>query len=42
MGGLSILVHAVRLNTLEFSSAKGITWCGSGYEPFRAPRRPAN
>ena len=35
MGGLSILVHAVRLNTLEFSSAKGITWCGSEYAPFR-------
>ena len=37
MGGLSILVHAVRLNTLEFSNAKGITWCGSEYAPFRAP-----
>ena len=35
MGGLSILVHAVRLNTLEFSSAKGITWSGSEYAPFR-------
>lgn len=40
MGALSILVHAVRLNTLEFSSAKGITWSGVAYRPFRA-RRPA-
>ena len=39
MGGLSILVHAVRLNTLEFSSAKGVTWSGFEYEPFRT--RPA-
>lgn len=38
MGALSILVHAVRLNTLEFSSAKGITWSGSAYRPFRAAR----
>lgn len=36
MGALSILVHAVRLNTLEFSSAKGITWSGAPYRPFQA------
>lgn len=35
MGALSILVHAVRLNTLEFSNAKGITWSGYDYRPFR-------
>ncbi len=35
MGALSILVHAVRLNTLEFSNHKGITWSGYAYEPFR-------
>lgn len=34
MGALSILVHAVRLNTLEFSNAKGITWAGQPYLPF--------
>lgn len=34
MGALSILVHAVRLNTLEFSNAKGITWSGQPYAPF--------
>lgn len=36
MGGLSILVHAVRLNTLEFSGAKGVTWCGRPFKPFRS------
>jgi len=35
MGGLSILVHAVRLNTLEFSGAKGLSWAGFAYKPFR-------
>ena len=35
MAGLSILVHAVRLNTLEFSNHKGITWSGLAFRPFR-------
>jgi len=35
MAGLSILVHAVRLNTLEFSNHKGITWSGFAFKPFR-------
>lgn len=35
MGALSILVHAVRLNTLEFSNHKGITWAGYAFNPFR-------
>ena len=35
MGALSILVHAVRLNTLEFSNHKGVTWSGYAYTPFR-------
>lgn len=37
MGALSVLVHAVRLNTLEFSNAKGITWSGVPYIPFKQP-----
>lgn len=36
MAGLSILVHAVRLNTLEFSNHKGITWSGFAFNPFRS------
>ena len=39
MGSLSILVHAVRLNTLEFSNAKGITWSGQAYNPFKHPQQ---
>ena len=35
MAGLSVLVHAVRLNTLEFSNHKGITWSGARFAPFR-------
>jgi V/A-type H+-transporting ATPase subunit I len=31
---LSVLVHAVRLNTLEFSSHVGLTWSGYAYRPF--------
>ena len=39
MGALSILVHAVRLNTLEFSGAKGVTWCGIPFKPFTAKEK---
>ena len=39
MGALSVLVHAVRLNTLEFSNAKGITWSGQPYAPFCQPQQ---
>ena len=35
MAGLSILVHAVRLNTLEFSNHKGVSWSGYSYSPFK-------
>jgi len=31
----------VRLNTLEFSNHKGITWSGFAYKPFRR-RVPAS
>ncbi|MDR1446776.1 MAG: V-type ATP synthase subunit I, partial [Treponema sp.] len=31
---LSVLVHAVRLNTLEFSGHAGLTWAGHAYKPF--------
>lgn len=39
MGALSILVHAVRLNTLEFSNHKGVAWGGFAYRPFRRQAR---
>ena len=31
---LSVMVHGVRLNTLEFSSHVGLTWSGFAYKPF--------
>ena len=38
MAGLSILVHAVRLNTLEFSNHKGVSWAGYAFSPFRSAK----
>lgn len=35
---MSILVHGVRLNTLEFSSHVGLEWTGFRYEPFSSKR----
>jgi V/A-type H+-transporting ATPase subunit I len=32
---LSLLVHGVRLNTLEFSGHVGLTWSGIPYMPFK-------
>ena len=34
MNVLSVVVHGVRLNTLEFSNHLGLTWSGFKYEPF--------
>lgn len=34
MNALSVIVHGVRLNTLEFSNHLGLTWSGFKYEPF--------
>ena len=31
---LSVIVHGVRLNTLEFSQHLGMTWSGTKYKPF--------
>lgn len=32
---LSVIVHGVRLNTLEFSTHLGMSWSGFKYEPFK-------
>jgi V/A-type H+-transporting ATPase subunit I len=32
---MGVLVHGVRLNTLEFSSHIGMAWTGQPYRPFR-------
>ena len=34
LGFLSVLVHAIRLNTLEFSNHIGLQWAGIFYRPF--------
>ncbi len=35
MGALSVVVHGVRLNMLEFSRHLGMEWSGVPYRPFR-------
>jgi len=34
MGPMSVLVHGVRLNILEFSGHAGVSWSGENYEPL--------
>ncbi len=34
MGALSVVVHGVRLNMLEFSNRLGMEWTGQTYRPF--------
>lgn len=34
LGPMSILVHGVRLNVLEFCSHAGVSWIGFSYKPF--------
>ena len=34
LGALGVLVHGVRLNTLEFSQHVGVVWAGVRYRPF--------
>jgi V/A-type H+-transporting ATPase subunit I len=35
MGALSVIVHGVRLNMLEFSGHLGMEWSGKPYKPFK-------
>ncbi len=35
LGCMSVIVHGVRLNLLEFSGHLGMAWTGRPYEPFR-------
>ena len=35
LGAMGILVHGLRLNTLEFSSHAGIQWGGVHFKPFK-------
>ena len=42
MGFLSVVVHGVRLNLLEFSGQLGMEWSGIAYEPFREIKQEKN
>ena len=42
MGLLSVVVHGVRLNLLEFSGQLSMEWTGYKYEPFRETVETAN
>ncbi|MBU0711789.1 YSIRK-type signal peptide-containing protein, partial [bacterium] len=35
MGLLSVIVHGIRLNVLEFSGQLGMEWAGYEYKPFK-------
>jgi len=35
LGAMGVMVHGIRLNTLEFSSHAGVEWAGSPFNPFR-------
>lgn len=42
MGFLSVIVHGIRLNVLEFSNRLGMEWSGEAYQPFRLKSMPEN
>lgn len=35
LGPMSVLVHGIRLNVLEFSSHAGLNWSGTAYKPLK-------
>jgi len=35
LGPMSVLVHGIRLNVLEFSGHAGLSWSGVGYKPLQ-------
>jgi len=36
LGPISVLVHGIRLNVLEFSGHAGLSWSGTTYKPLKA------
>jgi len=40
MAALSVMVHGVRLNLMEFSNHAGLQWSGIAYEPLRVTPAP--
>ncbi len=41
LSAMAILVHAIRLNVLEFSGHLGLEWVGSKYNPFKKKLKEA-
>ena len=39
MGAMSVIVHGIRLNMLEFSGHLGMEWTGTPYKPFSDAER---
>ncbi|MFT5386915.1 MAG: V/A-type H+-transporting ATPase subunit I [Candidatus Omnitrophota bacterium] len=39
LAAMAILVHAIRLNVLEFSGHLGLEWVGSKYNPFKITKK---
>jgi V/A-type H+-transporting ATPase subunit I len=37
---MGVMVHGVRLNTLEFSGHIGMQWTGIPFQPFRSVKQP--
>lgn len=35
LGAMGVMVHGIRLNTLEFSGHAGVEWAGIHYKPFK-------
>lgn len=42
LAGMGVLVHGVRLNTLEFAGHLDLSWSGIAYNPFRKRSAPAD
>jgi V/A-type H+-transporting ATPase subunit I len=40
LGPLSVLVHGIRLNVLEFSGHAGLSWSGIAYKPLKDSASP--
>jgi V/A-type H+/Na+-transporting ATPase subunit I len=39
---MGVMVHGIRLNTLEFSGHIGMQWTGLRFQPFRSVKQPPN
>ncbi|MBM4151903.1 MAG: hypothetical protein FJ220_00045 [Kiritimatiellaceae bacterium] len=42
LGAMGVMVHGIRLNTLEFSGHAGVEWAGINFNPFKKNERTFN